>query len=99
MKSNLIAITTHQNKSINHILTKDITMIREGFPGPIRDKETAYQCKRGKRRRFDPWVRRSPGEGNGNPLQPSCLEKSHGQKSLAGYSPWGHEESDATETI
>ena len=32
---------------------------------------------------------RSPGEGNGNPLQYSCL-KSHGQRSLTGYSPWGH---------
>ena len=29
------------------------------------------------------------GEGNGNPLQYSCLEKSHGQRSLAGYNPWG----------
>ena len=33
---------------------------------------------------------RSPGEGNGNPLQYSCLGKSHGQRRLAGYSPWGH---------
>ena len=32
---------------------------------------------------------RAPGEGNGNPLQDSCLEKSHGQRSLVGYSPWG----------
>ena len=32
---------------------------------------------------------RSPGEGNGNPLQYSCLEKSYGQRSLAGHSPWG----------
>ena len=31
---------------------------------------------------------RSPGEGNGNPLQYSCLENHHGQRSLAGYSPW-----------
>ena len=30
-----------------------------------------------------------PGEGNGNPLQHSCLEKSHGQRSLVGYGPWG----------
>ena len=30
---------------------------------------------------------RSPGEGNGNPLQYSCLENPHGQKSLVGYSP------------
>ena len=29
---------------------------------------------------------RSPGGGHGNPLQYSCLEKTHGQRSLAGYS-------------
>ena len=41
---------------------------------------------------------RSPGEGNGNPLQYSCLKKKfHEQRSLAGYSPWGHKESDMTE--
>ena len=37
---------------------------------------------------------RSQGEGNGNPLQYSCLEKSHGQRSLEGYSPWDGKESD-----
>ena len=31
---------------------------------------------------------RSPGVGHGNPLQYSCLENSHGQRSLVGYSPW-----------
>ena len=30
----------------------------------------------------------TPGEGNGNPLQYSCLGK-YGQRSLVGYSPWG----------
>ena len=30
----------------------------------------------------------SPGEGNGNPLQYYCLEKSQGQRGLVGYSPW-----------
>ena len=40
---------------------------------------------------------RSPGEGNGNPLQYSHLENPHGQKCLVGYSPWGHKESDTTE--
>jgi len=33
-----------------------------------------------------PGLRRSPRGGNGNPLQYSCLENSHGQRSLAGYS-------------
>ena len=42
---------------------------------------------------------RSPGGGNGNPLQYSCLEKSHGPRSLAGYHPWGCEESDMTERL
>ena len=32
----------------------------------------------------------SPGGGNGNPLQYSCLENLHGQRSLAGHGPWGH---------
>ena len=40
---------------------------------------------------------RFPGGGNGNPLQYSCLKKSHGQRSLAVYSPWGRKESDMTE--
>ena len=40
---------------------------------------------------------RSPGAGHGNPLQYSCLENPHGQRSLADHSPWGHKESDTTE--
>ena len=39
---------------------------------------------------------RSPGGGHGNPLQYSCLKNPQGQRSLAGYSPWGHDESDMT---
>ena len=39
---------------------------------------------------------RSPGGGHGNPFQYSCLENPHGQRSLAGCSPWGHK-SDTTE--
>ena len=42
---------------------------------------------------------RSPGEGHGNPLQYSCLENFHGQRSLAGYSPRGRKESDACEPL
>ena len=36
-------------------------------------------------------------EGNGNPLQCSCLENPHGQRSLACCSPWGRKESVTTE--
>ena len=38
-----------------------------------------------------PGLGRSPGEGNGDPLQYSSLEPPHGGRSLSGYSPWGHE--------
>ena len=40
---------------------------------------------------------RSPGEGNGTPLQYSCLEKSHGWRILEGFSPCGHKKSDSNE--
>ena len=53
--------------------------------GDIRDKGSIPQSGR------------PPREGHGNPLRYSCLENSHGQKSLAGYSPQGHKESDTTE--
>ena len=40
---------------------------------------------------------RSPGEGNDNVFQYSCLEKSHRQRSLEGFTPWDRKESDTTE--
>ena len=44
-----------------------------------------------------PGSRRSPGEGHGNLLQYSCLGKSHGQRSLEGYGPYGCKELDTPE--
>ena len=42
----------------------------------------------------------SLGEGNGNPLQYSCLENPMDEwRSLVGYSPWGRKESDMTERL
>ena len=41
------------------------------------------------------WVQ-SPGEGNGNSLQYFCLESPQGERSLVGYSLWGHKELDTT---
>ena len=52
-----------------------------------------------------PGMGRSPGEGNAwktlhNWKTPELLPgKSHGQRSLVGYSPWGHNESDMTEQL
>ena len=42
-----------------------------------------------------PGLGRAPGGGQGHPLQYSCLENAHGQRSLVGYA----KESDMTERI
>ena len=46
-----------------------------------------------------PQLGRSPGGGHGNPLQYSCLENPHGQRSLVGYCPCGGKEMDTTERL
>ena len=46
-----------------------------------------------------PALGRSPGGGHGNPLQYSCLENPHGQRSLVSYSPWCHKEPDTTKPL
>ena len=62
-------------------------------------KNPPAKCRRHK---FDPWLGRSPGEGNGNPLQYIPVWKKNPrdrERSLEGYRhcPWGHKEVDATE--
>ena len=46
-----------------------------------------------------PGLRRCPEGRHGNPLQYSCLENPHGQRSLVGYSPWDWKDSDMTEWL
>ena len=65
-----------------------------GFPGGSDGKEST--CIEGNLGSI-PGLERSPGGGHGNPLQYSCLENPHGQRSLAGWSPWGCKELDMTE--
>ena len=67
------------------------------FPGHSDGKESA--CNVGDLGLI-PGLGRSPGEGNGNPLQYSCLANPHGQRRiLAGYTSWGHKESDMTDRL
>ena len=59
-----------------------------GFPGSASGKEPVCQCRRHKRGGINPWVGKTPGEGNGTPLQYSCLENPMDrERSLEGYSP------------
>ena len=46
-----------------------------------------------------PELGRSPWGEHGNPLQYSCLENPHGQRSLVGCSSWGSKESEITERL
>ena len=65
-----------------------------GFPGGSDAKEST--CNTGNLGSI-PELGKSLGGGHGYPIQYSCLENPHGQRSLAGYSPWGRKESDMTE--
>ena len=67
-----------------------------GFPGDLDGKEST--CSAGDLASI-PELGRSPGGGHGNPLQYSCLENLHGQRSLAGYSPRGNKELDTIERL
>ena len=64
-----------------------------GFPGGSDGKESV--CSVGDLGLI-PGLGRCPERGHGNPLQYSCLENPHGQRSLAGYSSWRCKESDMT---
>ena len=65
-----------------------------GFPGGLEGKSVCLQCRRPG---FDPWVRKIPWRWKGQPTPVLLPGKFHGWRSLAGYSPWDHKESDMTE--
>ena len=72
------------------------SLISRGFPGGSASKESA--CNIGDPGLI-PGLGRSPEKRNGYPLQYFCLENPHGQRSLAGYSPWGCKETNMTEKL
>ena len=72
------------------------SFMMKGFPGGSDSKEST--CNLGDLGSL-PGLGRSPGGGNGHPLHCSCLENPHGQRSLAGYSPWGCKELETIERI
>ena len=45
---------------------------------------------------FSPWVRKIPWRRKWQSTPVFLPRKSHGQRSLVDYSPWGHKESDMT---
>ena len=62
----------------------------KGLPRWVRCKEPVCQCRRHRRPGFDPWVRKIPWRRKWQSIPVFLPGESHGQRSLAGYSPWGH---------
>ena len=56
-----------------------------GSPGGIVSKQLACQCKRCKRHRFDPWLRKFTWSRKWQPTPESLSGEFHGQRSLVGY--------------
>ena len=73
-----------------------LSIVVNGLPGGSDDKESACE---GRKPGFDPWIGKIP-------WRRECLStpvlwpgEFHGQRSLAGYSLWGHKESDMTKQL
>ena len=62
--------------------------VKVGFPGGASAKEPACQCRRHKRREFDLWVGKVPWRKAWQPTPVFLPGEPHGQRKLAGYSPW-----------
>ena len=68
-----------------------------GFPGGSLVKNPPANAGNVRRPGFDPWVRKIPWRRAWQPTPAFLPGESHGQRSVAGYSPWGCKESDMTE--
>ena len=66
------------------------------FTGGSDGKSLCLQCGRPK---LDAWVGKLPWRRKWQPTPVFLPGKFHGWRSLVGYSPWGHKESDTTEQL
>ena len=85
----LFTLYTHDPASRNTNCVVHVKVVTIG-------KESPGQCRRCE---FDPWLPRSPGEGNDNPLQYSCLGNSMDRGAWWATVPGVPKESDMTESL
>ena len=105
----LLRVTLHQDGQVvkaldvrcnGHMSTwvhTPLLVVSLGLPRWCSGRESACQCRRHRRCGFNPWAGTIPWRRK-RQLTPVFLPReSHGQRSLAGYSPWGRKKSDTTE--
>ena len=81
-------------RQVNCLLRVFLEAVR--LPRWLSGEESTWQCRR---HGLDPWVGKIPWRRKWQPAPVFLPGKSHGQRSLGGYSPWGHKESDMTERL
>ena len=78
----------------------EVWYVIDGLPMWLSGKESICQGRRCWRHRFNPSVGKISLWRRKRQSTPVFLpEKSHGQRSLVGYSPWCHKELDTTEWL
>ena len=78
-----------------HAFYIQVLMYLHIWASPVaQQKSICLQCRRHK---YDPWVGKIPWKRKWHATPGFLPGKSHGQRRLAGYSPWCHKESDTTE--
>ena len=69
-------------------------LVATSLPRWLSGKKPTCHCRRCRRHGFHPWVGKVLWRKAWQPTPVFLLGKSHGQRSLAGYSPWGLSDSD-----
>ena len=86
----LLLFYFYENVFNTHILNSfNMLLLGLGFPAGDSGREPACQCRKRKRLRFDPWVRKIPWRRRA--WQPTPLfspGESHGQRNLVSYNPY-----------
>ena len=77
----------------------EVSSSMNGLPRWLSVKESACQFRRRRSPEFDPQVGKISWRSVWQPTPVFLPGESHGQRSLAGYSPWGHRESDTTQRL
>ena len=86
-----VCLQTHQHLTFSSL--------NNGLPRWFSGLKICLKCRRCRRHRFNPWVWKIPWRRKWQPTPVFLPGKSHGQRSLVGYSPWACKELDTTEQL